>query len=94
MRSWQVYIIHWRNEFRASKIMQRRALEHPKIEVLWETQVERAIGTDKGMLNGLRLQHTATGEVKDLQVQTMSIASVLMLPCKLALLQVHIDMVT
>ena len=66
--------------------MQRRALEHPKIEVLWETQVERAIGTDKGMLNGLRLQHTTTGEVKDLQVQTMSILCMFMSLCKLVLL--------
>ncbi|KAK9842975.1 hypothetical protein WJX74_005097 [Apatococcus lobatus] len=70
----KVYIIHRRNEFRASKIMQRRALDHPKIEVLWETQVERAIGTDKGMLNGLRLQHTATGELKDLQVNGLFFA--------------------
>ena len=35
----KVYIVHRRNELRASKIMQQRALENPKIEVLWSSEI-------------------------------------------------------
>lgn len=40
----RVYIVHRRDEFRASKIMGDRALSHPKIEVLWNTVVEEVKG--------------------------------------------------
>lgn len=52
----QVYIIHRRDEFRASKIMQNRALANPKIEVLWSTVAEEAYGNEKGMLGGLKIR--------------------------------------
>jgi thioredoxin reductase (NADPH) len=40
----KVYIIHRRDSFRASKIMQQRVFDHPKIEVLWNTKVDAAYG--------------------------------------------------
>lgn len=40
----KVYIVHRRDKLRASKIMQKRALEHPKIEILWNSVVERVDG--------------------------------------------------
>jgi thioredoxin reductase (NADPH) len=40
----KVYIVHRRDEFRASKIMQKRALEHPKIEVLWDSVIVKVEG--------------------------------------------------
>ncbi|KAF7080033.1 hypothetical protein CFC21_084182 [Triticum aestivum] len=40
----QVYIIHRRNTFRASKIMQARALSNPKIQVVWDSEVVEAYG--------------------------------------------------
>ena len=43
----KVYIVHRRDELRASKIMQQRALEHPKIEVLWDSVVTHVGGNDK-----------------------------------------------
>lgn len=43
----KVYIIHRRDEFKASKIMQRRALEHEKIEVVWNAQVKEVVGEKK-----------------------------------------------
>jgi thioredoxin reductase (NADPH) len=42
----RVYIVHRRDELRASKIMQQRALDNPKIEFLWSHVVTRALGTD------------------------------------------------
>jgi thioredoxin reductase (NADPH) len=40
----KVYIVHRRDELRASKIMQTRALTHPKIEVLWDSVIEEVLG--------------------------------------------------
>ena len=62
----KVYLIHRRNEFRASKIMQKRALTHPKIEVLWNKTVDEFIGGD--MLSGLKLKDVITGETSTVSV--------------------------
>lgn len=43
----KVYLIHRKAEFRASQIMQDRVKKHPKIEVLWNTEVEEVIGENK-----------------------------------------------
>ncbi|MBN1443696.1 MAG: thioredoxin-disulfide reductase [Planctomycetes bacterium] len=56
----KVYIVHRRDELRASKIMQKRALEHPKIEVLWDTVLVDVLGDD--VLSGARLKNVKTGE--------------------------------
>ncbi len=42
-----VYLVHRRNELRASKIMQRRVLGHDKIEVLWEHEITNVLGDEK-----------------------------------------------
>eukprot|EP00243_Klebsormidium_subtile_P011859 TRINITY_DN691_c0_g1_i1.p1 TRINITY_DN691_c0_g1~~TRINITY_DN691_c0_g1_i1.p1 ORF type:complete len:249 (-),score=76.32 TRINITY_DN691_c0_g1_i1:494-1240(-) len=70
----KVYIIHRRDEFRASKIMQKRALEHPKIEVLWNSVVNEAYGNEKGRLGGLKVQNVVTGAVTDLPVNGLFFA--------------------
>jgi len=49
----KVYVLHRRNEFRASQIMQKRVLEHEKIEVLWGTEVEEVLGEQR--VEGVRL---------------------------------------
>jgi thioredoxin reductase (NADPH) len=56
----KVYIIHRRDEFRASKLIQERALGNPKIEVLWNTRVLELRG-DPGGLRELALEDTVTG---------------------------------
>ena len=53
-------IIHRREEFRASPILQKRAQEHPKIDFILNTVVTEVIGTDK--LEAIRLKNVKTGE--------------------------------
>ncbi|DBA99124.1 TPA: Thioredoxin reductase 1 [Trebouxia sp. C0004] len=69
----KVYIIHRRDEFRASKIMQKRALDNPKIEVLFSHSTLEAYGDTKG-LNGLKLQNLKTNEIRDLPVKGLFFA--------------------
>ena len=57
----KVYIIHRRDEFRASKIIQERTLANPKIEVVWNTRVLELVGDARG-LKHLELESTVTGE--------------------------------
>lgn len=68
----KVYIVHRRDEFRASKIMADRALANPKIEVIWDTEVLDMIGDQK--LTGLSLRNRKTGEESTLAVTGAFIA--------------------
>lgn len=68
----KVYIIHRRNEFRASKIMRNRALENPKIQVVWDSVVEEAYG--ERLLGGLKVKNIVNGEVSDLQASGLFFA--------------------
>jgi thioredoxin reductase (NADPH) len=43
----KVYIIHRRNEFKASKVMQDKILANPKIEIMWNTEVKKILGENK-----------------------------------------------
>ena len=54
----KVYIVHRRDEFRASKIMAQRALENPKIEPAWNSVVEEVLGNDADGVTGVRLRST------------------------------------
>ena len=67
-----VTILHRRDEFRASKIMADRALNNPKINVRWNTEVLDALGDEK--LTGLQLRDTVTGEESTLDVTGAFIA--------------------
>lgn len=69
----KVYIIHRRDDFRASKIMQKRALDNPKIEVLYSHATLEAFGNG-GRLAGLKLQDLKTNEMKDLHVNGLFFA--------------------
>jgi len=61
----KVVLVHRRNEFRASKAMQKRVLENPKIEVLWDTVPVDAQGD--AFLNGVAVRNLKTGEEKVLE---------------------------
>lgn len=62
-----VYVLVRRNELRASKIMQKRLINNPKITVLWNTVATECQG-DGDLLNNLRIKNTQTGEERDLAV--------------------------
>jgi thioredoxin reductase (NADPH) len=59
----KVVLIHRRDSLRASKIMADRALNNPKIEMLWNTEVVDILGEEK--VSGLALKNTLTGELSE-----------------------------
>ncbi|ERK72748.1 MULTISPECIES: thioredoxin-disulfide reductase [Leifsonia] len=67
-----VTLIHRRDALRASKIMQDRAQENPKISIRWNTQIAEAHGDDK--LNGLTVRDTVTGEPGTLDATGLFVA--------------------
>ena len=68
----KVTIVHRRDSLRASKIMQDRARNNPKIEFKWNSQVNEIIGTDK--LEGIGLVDTVTGESSKMSVTGLFVA--------------------
>ena len=60
----KVYLIHRRNEFRASKILQQHVFENPKIEVIWDTVVEKVEGDAEKGMKGLHLHNLVTSARK------------------------------
>ncbi len=68
----KVYVIHRRDSLKASKIMQQRAFDNPKIEFVWNSAVAELVGD--GNLTGLVLENTQTGEKSDLAVEGLFIA--------------------
>jgi len=61
----KVYIVHRRAEFKASKIMQKRVLEHEKIEVIWNSAIEEIIGEKK--VEGMRIKAVGVGRDRPVQ---------------------------
>ena len=56
----KVVLIHRRDSLRASKIMQERAFNNPKLEIMWDTEVIDVLGENK--VEGLKLRNTKSGE--------------------------------
>ena len=62
----KVTLIHRRDNLRAEKIMQDRLFKHPKIEMLWNSEVTEVLGTENpNSVTGVRTRNLQTGEVKD-----------------------------
>lgn len=68
----KVYIIHRRDSLKASKIMQQRSFDNPKIEFIWNSAVAELKGDAK--LEGVVLEDTQTGEKTDLELEGLFIA--------------------
>ena len=68
----KVYLIHRRDSFKASKIMQERALNNPKIEVIWNTEVSELLG--EGKLTGIKTNNLVDGTQSTLELDGLFIA--------------------
>jgi thioredoxin reductase (NADPH) len=68
----EVVLLHRRDKFRGSKIMQDRALDNPKINVRWNTEVADVLGDDK--VEALRLRDTVDGSEADEDMEGLFIA--------------------
>ncbi|MEM9726128.1 MAG: thioredoxin-disulfide reductase [Pseudomonadota bacterium] len=75
----KVTLVHRRDSLRAEKILQQRLFSNPKIETLWDHEVDEILGSDgagggpKGV-TGLRVKHVGTGEMRDLPVHGVFVA--------------------
>ena len=62
----KVYMIHRRDQLRASKILQQRVFSNPKIKPIWDTVVESIHGDGQGLVNNVKLRNVKTGGASDL----------------------------
>ena len=69
-----VTVVHRRDELRASKIMQDKAFDNPKISFEWDTEVLEVKDTGQGVVTAIRLRNLKSGAEKDLPVEGMFVA--------------------
>jgi thioredoxin reductase (NADPH) len=70
-----VYLVHRRDQLRASKIMQQRALSNPKITMKWNRRLDEVLGTDQDGVTGVRLKSTLPdGAAEELPVAGVFLA--------------------
>ena len=70
----RVYMIHRRDELRASKIMQERALSNAKIEILWNTVLEEVLGDDAQGVTGVRIGSTVGEPARTIEASGVFLA--------------------
>jgi thioredoxin reductase (NADPH) len=69
----QVTVVHRRDKFRAEKILQKKLLEKPNVNVRWNHTLDRVLGDDNGV-SAIRIMHAQTGAVESIAVQGLFIA--------------------
>ena len=69
-----VWIVHRRDELRASKIMQDRALNNPKVELVWNSKVQEVVGDKQAGVTGVRVENVETNEETVLDADGLFIA--------------------
>ncbi|MDF3130948.1 thioredoxin-disulfide reductase [Kiritimatiellaeota bacterium B1221] len=70
----KVYLIHRRDEFRASKVMIDRMLANDKVEPIYDTVVEEVLGVEEKSVRGLKLKNVKTNEESELKVDGLFVA--------------------
>ncbi len=70
----KVYLVHRRDQLRASKIMAERLLANPKVEVLWNRTVEEVLGNDRDGVTGARLAGTAGQPPLEIEISGFFVA--------------------
>ncbi len=68
----KVYMIVRRDEMRASQIMQKRVMNNPKIEILWNTETEEILGDE--VVTGARLLNNKSGEISEINISGFFVA--------------------
>jgi len=68
----EVTVVHRRSELRASKIMQERARNHPKIRFAWNSEVDEVLGSE--FVSGVRLRDVESGATRELPVEALFVA--------------------
>jgi thioredoxin reductase (NADPH) len=68
----KVFLIHRRDTLRGSKIMQERALNHEKIELVWDSKIDEIVGEE--FVTGVRTRNLKTDQVQELAVEAVFIA--------------------
>ena len=59
----KVHVVHRRDQLRASRIMQERAFNNPKIDFVWDSVVEEILGVEEGEVKSVKLRNVKTDEV-------------------------------
>jgi len=70
----KVYVVHRRDQLRASKIMQDRAFESDKLDFIWNTVIEEIHDVDKGEVTGVTLKNVKSGETMERDIDGVFIA--------------------
>jgi thioredoxin reductase (NADPH) len=70
----EVIVVHRRDSFRASKIMQERTLHHPKIKVIWDSVVTEVLGVPEQKVRGALLENVKTGAVTEHEIDGIFVA--------------------
>ncbi|MDM7922208.1 MAG: thioredoxin-disulfide reductase [Pyrinomonadaceae bacterium] len=70
----EVVVVHRREEFRASKIMAERVMNHEKIKILWNTEVKEINGTKEAGVESITIYNSKTGETSVFPTQGVFIA--------------------
>ncbi|MFN4287340.1 MAG: thioredoxin-disulfide reductase [Brevundimonas sp.] len=71
----KVTLVHRRDTLRAEKILQERLFDHPKVEVVWNHEIDEVLGTDMPRgVTGLRLRHVETGAQREVSCDGFFVA--------------------
>jgi thioredoxin reductase (NADPH) len=71
----KVTLVHRRDSLRAEKILQNRLMKNPKVEIIWDHQLDEVLGgTDPMGVTGMRIKHATTGETRDIPCAGVFIA--------------------
>ncbi len=68
----KVYLIHRRDQLRATKLLQERVMEHEKVEILWNTVVESIIGDEQ--LEGIKVKNVKDSSTSELKLDGLFVA--------------------
>ncbi|QGJ71487.1 Thioredoxin-disulfide reductase [Planctomycetales bacterium 10988] len=70
----EVKVVHRRESLRASKIMGQRALDHPKIDFVWNSEVVEVLGTEDGGVNGVKVHDSKEDKTSEIEAGGLFLA--------------------